>query len=141
VSTDIDKILQPKSLAQLNQLEKQVKQKLDSNEPIDEDYWEQLLARIGVFKARAQLGSIFASIVARVAEIARLEHIAEAERMKKRFANKHPDLDPAAMEKLAKSVKEPKTLLGLSDRDKGLKLVNEADFLSSIVSLVSLMAT
>ena len=43
VAGDIDKILAPKTHEQLEALEKQIKTKLDSDEDIDTDYWEQLL--------------------------------------------------------------------------------------------------
>ncbi len=55
VASDIDKILGPKSFEQLEALEKQIRAKLQSNEPIDTDYWEQLLKSLGVWKARATL--------------------------------------------------------------------------------------
>ncbi|KAK4658302.1 hypothetical protein QC762_100220 [Podospora pseudocomata] len=58
VASDVDRILSPKSLAQLEALEKQIRAKLQSNEPIDTDYWEQLLKSLLVYKAKATLKSI-----------------------------------------------------------------------------------
>ena len=62
VSGDIDKILGPKTYEQLEALEKQIKAKLNSNEDIDTDYWEQLLRSLLVWKARARLSQIYEAI-------------------------------------------------------------------------------
>lgn len=58
VSSEIDKILGPKTFEQLEALEKQIKVKLRSDEQIDTDYWEQLLKNLLVFKAKAKLKKI-----------------------------------------------------------------------------------
>lgn len=58
VSSEIDKILGPKTFEQLEALEKQIKAKLRSDEQIDTDYWEQLLKSLLVFKAKAKLKKI-----------------------------------------------------------------------------------
>lgn len=62
VSGDIDKILSPKTYEQLEALEKQIKAKLNSNEDIDTDYWEQLLRSLLAWKARARLTQICEAI-------------------------------------------------------------------------------
>ncbi|KAH7001410.1 mid region of cactin-domain-containing protein [Ilyonectria destructans] len=62
VSDDIDKILAPKTHDQLEGLEKQIKAKLQSNEDIDTDYWEQLLRSLLVWKARAKLNQVYEAI-------------------------------------------------------------------------------
>lgn len=58
VASDVDKILGPKSFEQLEALEKQIKAKLQSDEQIDTDYWEQLLKSLLVWKAKAKLKKI-----------------------------------------------------------------------------------
>lgn len=58
VSSDIDRILSPKTLEQLEALERQIKAKLRSDEHIDTDYWEQLLKNLLVYKAKAKLEKI-----------------------------------------------------------------------------------
>lgn len=63
VASDLDKLLGPKNLAQLEKLEGQVETKLSSNEPIDTDYWEHLLHSLLTYKARAKLRSISQSIL------------------------------------------------------------------------------
>lgn len=62
VASDIDKILEPKTYDQLEALEKQIRAKLRSDEPIDTDYWEELLKSLLVWKAKAQLKNIYKSI-------------------------------------------------------------------------------
>jgi hypothetical protein len=62
VASDIDKILEPKTYEQLEALEKQIRAKLRSDEPIDTDYWEELLKSLLVWKAKAKLRKIYKSI-------------------------------------------------------------------------------
>ncbi|KAJ4299905.1 hypothetical protein N0V90_005152 [Kalmusia sp. IMI 367209] len=63
VSADIDRLLGPKTYEQLETLEVQVKKKLDSDEPIDYDYWEQLLRNLRVWKAKAKLRRVSQEIL------------------------------------------------------------------------------
>ncbi|KAI0521485.1 mid region of cactin-domain-containing protein [Xylaria bambusicola] len=58
VTSDVDKILGPKSLQQLEKLEGQIQAKLRSDEVMDTDYWEQLLKSLQVYKAKARLRKI-----------------------------------------------------------------------------------
>ncbi|KAK4184933.1 mid region of cactin-domain-containing protein [Podospora australis] len=64
VASDVDRILSPKTLEQLEALEKQIRAKLQSNEPIDTDYWEQLLKSLMVYKAKAKLKNVCQDIKA-----------------------------------------------------------------------------
>lgn len=52
VERDITALLQGRSYEQLNQLQRQVQAKLSSGEPIDTEYWENLLKNIIVWKAK-----------------------------------------------------------------------------------------
>ncbi|KAI0127036.1 mid region of cactin-domain-containing protein [Xylariales sp. AK1849] len=63
VSADVDKILGPKTLDQLEKLEGQIKAKLQSDEAIDTDYWGQLLKSLLVYKAKAKLKDIYEAIM------------------------------------------------------------------------------
>jgi hypothetical protein len=63
VSADIDRLLSPKSYAELEALEGQVKRKLDSDEPIDYDYWEHLLRNLRVWKAKAKLRNVSQDVI------------------------------------------------------------------------------
>jgi hypothetical protein len=62
VSADVDKILSPKSLEQLEKLEGQIKAKLNSDEAVDTDYWGQLLKSLLFYKAKAKLKIIYEAI-------------------------------------------------------------------------------
>ncbi|KAI5865831.1 mid region of cactin-domain-containing protein [Durotheca rogersii] len=62
VISDVDRILGPKSLEQLEKLEGQIHAKLESDEVVDTDYWEQLLKSLLIFKAKAKLNQIYESI-------------------------------------------------------------------------------
>ncbi|OTA87341.1 hypothetical protein M434DRAFT_23973 [Hypoxylon sp. CO27-5] len=62
VIADVDKILGPKNLEQLEKLEGQIQAKLRSDEVVDTDYWEQLLKSLQIFKAKAKLKKIYEAI-------------------------------------------------------------------------------
>ena len=61
VALEIDRLLGSKSLLELDTLLDQVKRKLQSDEPIDVEYWEQLQQSIDVCKARAELDNLYCS--------------------------------------------------------------------------------
>lgn len=52
VEADINALLSGKSYEHLVTLQKQVQNKLTSGEPIDTDYWESLLKKLLVWKAK-----------------------------------------------------------------------------------------
>ena len=54
VEADITALLQGKSYEHLVQLQKQIQAKLASGEPIDTDYWENLLQKLLVWKAKVR---------------------------------------------------------------------------------------
>lgn len=53
----------PKSYEDLEGLEAQINRKLQSNDPIDTDYWEQLLRSLLVWKAKAKLKKVYQSVL------------------------------------------------------------------------------
>ena len=55
VESDITAVLQGKSYEHLVQLQKQIQAKLASGEPIDVEYWESLLKKLLVWKAKVCL--------------------------------------------------------------------------------------
>ncbi len=63
VAADVDKLLGPKTYEQLEVLEKQIRSKLRSNEPIDVDYWQQLLSSLLIWKAKAKLKKVYQSVL------------------------------------------------------------------------------
>lgn len=52
VEADINALLAGKSYEHLAALQKQIQAKLTSGEPVDTDYWEALLKRLIVWKAK-----------------------------------------------------------------------------------------
>ncbi|ORY57775.1 mid region of cactin-domain-containing protein [Pseudomassariella vexata] len=62
VGADVDKILGPKNLEQLEKLEGQIRAKLLSDEAVDTDYWGQLLKSLTIFKAKAKLKNVYKEI-------------------------------------------------------------------------------
>ncbi|TPX16341.1 uncharacterized protein E0L32_003990 [Thyridium curvatum] len=86
VAADIDKILEPKTFEQLEALEKQIRAKLRSNEPIDTDYWESLLQRLLVWKAKAKLKKVCKEIKAARIELLKESNPAKAKLLEEQDA-------------------------------------------------------
>ncbi|KAF8559066.1 hypothetical protein OG21DRAFT_1480931 [Imleria badia] len=63
VETDINVLLSGKSYEHLAALQKQIQTKLASGEPVDTDYWEGLLKKLLVWKAKAKLKSLHEVVV------------------------------------------------------------------------------
>ncbi|KNZ80045.1 hypothetical protein J132_07925 [Termitomyces sp. J132] len=63
VESDIAVLLSGKTYDDLASLQRQVKNKLTSGEPVDTDYWEGLLKKLLVYKAKAKLKSLHEVVV------------------------------------------------------------------------------
>ncbi|THH20149.1 hypothetical protein EW146_g1159 [Bondarzewia mesenterica] len=63
VESDITALLQGKSYDHLVALQRQIQVKLSSGEPVDTDYWESLLKKLLVWKAKARLKSLHEVVV------------------------------------------------------------------------------
>ncbi|KAK2466484.1 hypothetical protein APHAL10511_002126 [Amanita phalloides] len=63
VETDITALLSGKSYDQLAALQRKVHDKLTSGEPVDTEYWENLLKKLLVWKAKAKLKSLHEVVV------------------------------------------------------------------------------
>lgn len=63
VEADITALLSGKSYEHLAVLQKQIQAKLASGEPVDTDYWEGLLKKLLVWKAKVVLGPNVGSII------------------------------------------------------------------------------
>lgn len=156
MSADIDRLLNSKTLQELSTLEAQVSKKLQSDEPIDVEYWEQLLGNIGVYKAKAELNQVYRSIIdSRLTDL-RKQQAAEATNVKEKLAllisnfaefPKHPCESPGlAKMPLTLSLQpvtysrrlDPEPFLKLRPEDKIHEVTEEGDFLDKIVSTISL---
>ena len=155
VSADVDRLLGPKTLEQLKTLETQITTKLQSNEPIDVEYWEQLLRNISVYKARAELKNVYRAVIDSRLQKLREEQKAEAELVKEKLAllayhhdggTQHTGFDLEAMSELKTTPRpsptysrhiDPEPLLRIRVEDKVIDVVDESDFMNKIVSLIA----
>lgn len=134
VAADINKLLSPKSYEQLQNLEVQVKRKLNSNEPIDTDYWEELLRSLTVWKARASLKNVYQAIIDERVRDLRRQQRQEAESIREKLAPLAPVViagdttNPAEFEGL-----DPDPMLQIRPEDKGLEIMDESAFLNQVV--------
>lgn len=144
VAADINRLLGPKSYEQLQTLEVQVKKKLDSNEPIDTDYWEELLRSLGVWKARAKLKKVYQAVIEERVRGLRQQQSEEAESVRAKLAPLAPVIEPGLDDKQIEAVDndefkglDPDPLLQVRPEDKVLEIVDESAFLSQVVCLSS----
>ena len=147
---DVERLLNPKTLKELESLEDQIRRKLQSNEPIDIEYWEQLLCNVGVYKARAELNAVYKAIISSQLTDLRQEQQREAAHVKERLGLLLSDTcDPVEEASENKSLGEerpitristlsysknldPEPLLKLKPEDKQLQIIDEKDFIDTI---------
>lgn len=141
VSPDLDKLLAPKNYAQLETLEKQVKQKLRSDEPIDVDYWENLLRHISIYKAKARLREVSQTVVGARLDTLRKQQEQAAEGLRNEITEQIGTVTQhstehnggnAASEGITNC--DPEPLLRLNPEDKGFASLDVADFSTKLVS-------
>ena len=145
-------MLSPKSLEELNALEKQIEGKLQSKEPIDVEYWEQLLRNVAVYKARAELDAVYKSIVeSRLNELKheQCEQAAQAKEKLRLILNnvectsdvtaETPIPENSALIRRRPDIQysrelDPEPLLKLHAEDKCLDILDERAFMDRTVS-------
>jgi hypothetical protein len=131
-------LLAPKSYEQLETLEVQVKRKLDSDEPIDYDYWEQLLRSLRVWKAKAKLRRVSQEIVKeRLQALQKQQADAAASVQGKIYdmlhaANASTQDGPTTV--AYDAALDPQPLLKLRAEDKGLVQTEEKTFLDLVAN-------
>ena len=152
VSADVERLLSPKSLEELSALEKQIEGKLQSKEPIDVEYWEQLLRNVAVYKARAELDAVYKSIIESRLNELRGEQREQAAQAKEKLrliltnvectsdvATEAPNPDKNTLFERRLEIQysrelDPEPLLKLHAEDKGLDVMDERAFMDRIVS-------
>ncbi|KAF2623071.1 hypothetical protein BU25DRAFT_414587 [Macroventuria anomochaeta] len=136
VSADIDKLLAPKTYEQLETLELQVKKKLDSDEPIDYDYWEQLLRNLRIWKAKAKLRRVSQEIVKERLQALRKQQAEAALSVQEKLQEKlREELDGPSVTAVAYDASlDPEPSLKLRTEDKALAQVDEQRFLDDIAA-------
>jgi hypothetical protein len=139
VSSDIDRLLSPKTYEELEVLEGQINRKLDSNEPIDTDYWEQLLKNLLVWKARAKLKKVYQSVMESRLSTLRNHNLDEAETVRSRLQALLHDgklghqSGSSSISEYRKSW-DPDPFLHLRPQDKSHEIVDESALLDRIVA-------
>lgn len=141
VAADINRLLSPKTYEQLQTLEVQVKRKLNSNEPIDTDYWEELLRSLTVWKARARLRNVYQAVIDERVRDLRKQQKEEAKSIKAKLAPLAPvmsedDQQPNSIDPDEFKGLDPDPLLQVRPEDKGLEIMDEAVFLHQVVSIL-----
>ncbi|EFR03078.1 cactin [Nannizzia gypsea CBS 118893] len=134
VAADIDRLLSPKTYDELLTLEKQIRRKLDSNEPVDTDYWEQLLKSLSVWKARAKLKRVYSAVIKNRVDELRKQQQEEAESVRKKLAPLAPCKNVGSSQQELEQVAllDPEPLLQLRSQDKNLEVMDEEELLSHI---------
>lgn len=138
VSRDLDKLLAPKTHDQLDTLEKQVRQKLRSNEPIDIDYWENLLKTVAIYKAKARMRLLSHTLLAKRLDALRSLQKQDAETAQTTLRNTigsssslTSSLPVTALSN--PSVLDPEPLLRLNPEDKALPSFEVVDMTTKLV--------
>ena len=128
-------MLAPKTYEQLETLEVQVKKKLDSDEPIDYDYWEQLLRNLRVWKAKAKLRRVSQAILKERLDSLRKQQQETALSVQAKVRS----MLEAARERQGEATSlayepgsDPEPSLKLRTEEKSLEQVDEREFLDNI---------
>ena len=141
VASDLDKLLGPKSLVELEKLEKQINTKLSSNEPIDTDYWQHLLKSLLTYKARAKLRKVSKSVLEARLEALRKQQAELAAKLGDKLAAnlanapQHEDVqDDHTVDGSGETRHnlDPEPLLRLRTEDKAFQSMEEAEFAENI---------
>ncbi|KAI9788133.1 MAG: hypothetical protein M1835_002444 [Candelina submexicana] len=154
VSNDIDRLLGPKSYEELEVLEQQIARKMRSNEPIDVDYWEQLLRSLTVWKAKAKLKKVYQSVIENRMGLLRAQQQEEAAVVQKKLesilAGSKTVMEgndqgyfklPTEIRRTGRVVPvpylrelDPEPLLKLRAEEKALELVDESTLLQKMAA-------
>ena len=153
VADDVDKLLGPKTYEQLEVLEKQIRTKLRSDEPIDVDYWEQLLRSLLIWKAKAKLKKVYQSVIDSRLETLRKQHQDDATSVRTKLQEllagpsrvveegTEMQVDSNAPRVARKQPKfeysekyDPEPLLKLRHEDKSSDVVDESTFVQKVIS-------
>lgn len=144
VVADINQLLSPKSYEDLETLEVQIRRKLNSNDPIDTDYWEQLLRSLTVWKARAKLKRVYQAVINGRVQGLRKQQREEAQAVRSKLAplapypassppNDTTAFVPRDIENM--SVLDPEPLLQVRPQDRNFEILDEEAFLGQLVWL------
>lgn len=146
ISGDVDKLFASKSAEELETLEKQIRIKLRSNEPIDYEYWEQLLKNLTESKARAKLRQLAKSIVDTQLHGLRKQQVDEARLIRESLHGAFHETEEASMAAEEATTRssplmypDPESTLTIRVEDRDLDVQDEEAFLVGVVSYSSRM--
>ncbi len=131
VASDIDNLLAPKTYEQLEVLERQIRTKLESDEPIDTDYWQQLLDSLLVWKAKAKLKKVYQDVLDSRLKQLREENEQKAVEVREKLLA--AGVQAIGRVEYSKDL-DPDPLLEISSKDKSLEIVDENAFLQSVAA-------
>lgn len=115
----------------------QVKKKLDSDEPIDYDYWEQLLRSLRVCKAKAKLRKVSQEIVTERLQALRKQQADAATSVQDKIfemLQAAGEVAGGASTVAYDATLDPQPLLKLRTEDKSLHQVDEKVFLQNLAN-------
>ncbi|KAJ9058906.1 hypothetical protein DSO57_1007583 [Entomophthora muscae] len=136
----IDQMLSAKTLPELNNLQLQIIAKLNSNLPIDTDYWEQTLKAITVWKAKVRLRAHHEIVLSKRLDQLRSRQLEEAQQdCAVTLHSQQPEPNPE-MNQCELIPKDPSMGPGTvpsshhTRADKGLPLLNPASDLQQLLA-------
>ena len=133
VVSDFDRILAPKSLEQLETLEKQVNTKLRTHDSaLDVDYWEHLLRVLLTYKAKARLRTVSQAIIQNRLDALRKQQEESATMIRKQLRGPKPAPTTQSGDAQTSAALDPQPLLKVGAEDKALRVQDERDFLRKI---------
>ena len=154
IKSEFARMLHGKTQEQLTALQSQVQKKLASNEPIDVEYWENLLKELIVWKAKSKLKDMHEVVLQNRLEQLRRKQRDEAIAMQEELANTLPvqeiedDLSKEVEEEIEEEPElwddsmEPPLMKTLVNDDKELELIEpDLDRLSLVVARKTVHAT
>ncbi|KAI6097436.1 mid region of cactin-domain-containing protein [Pisolithus croceorrhizus] len=156
VESDVTALLAGKSYEHLATLQKQIQAKLSSGEPVDTDYWEALLKKLIVWKAKAKLKSLHEVVVRNRLEQLRKRQRDEALQAQEELlagvarsaaqsvkggrsvaivaGTREPDVPPESVEPYDRSMSPPLVeALKLSAEEREFEVVTERDQLQLLL--------
>ena len=131
VAADIDKLLHSKSYDELQKLEAQIERKLASRDPIDTDYWQQLLESLIVRKAKAKLNILYQDVLDARRRRAAIQSAHDATTEAAKFSAMYGNDGSGSAADGFTNV-DPQPLLTVSVKDKGLEVLDEKNFLDNV---------
>ncbi|RPA80814.1 hypothetical protein BJ508DRAFT_362263 [Ascobolus immersus RN42] len=140
VKEDIDRLLGGKTYEELAKIEESVVRKLEGNEPVDVDYWTQLLSSLRVWKAKASLKRVYSSVIKGRLELLRKQQKEDAEIVAGRLneilggkeGEEEEDVEMEDVREVETAEMDPEPMLRIAIEDKSLDQMDEKAFLKQV---------